>query len=448
LDNWALQLRKFDQEVQQLTDLASIFDINIPEYKTVKLCRKEMRPLKQLWDLIYLIRSRIDEWTKTPWKQVNIELIDQELRQTYLNKELRLLAKECNQWNAYHGIEKDVKNLIASLRSVGEFRNNAIRSRHWEELMKETGVQIHMTNETSLQDLLVLNLHKYEEEVKNIVDKADKEQGMEKILHDLENTWSNMNFHIEKHPRTNVTLVTIDDDILVALDEHQTQLQTLLSSKFISHFIDNVIAWKSQMSTADMVLQLLTDVQRTWSNLEAIFIGTDDIRIQLPEETEAFHRIDKEFKIIAKENEADLNFIRCTNRPGLYDQLEKMKDNLQICQKALEDYLEIKRLAFPRFFFVSGSELLEFLSNGNEPEKVMRLLKKVFDSLNKLDLREDTNGNKLKMAYAMYSDDGERVKFFNDCNLEGAVEIWLSRLLDFHCETIRNWLRVAVTTFE
>ncbi len=48
----------------------------------------------------------------------------------------------------------------------------------------------------------------------------------------------------------------------------------------------------------------------------------------------------------------------------------------------------------------------------------------------------------------MYSDDGERVKFFTDCNLDGAVEIWLSRLLEFHCETIRNWLRVAVTAYE
>jgi dynein heavy chain len=106
-----------------------------------------------------------------------------------------------------------------------------------------------------------------------------------------------MNFHIEKHPRTNVTLVSIDDEILVALDEHQTQLQTLLSSKFISHFIDHVVIWKSRMSTADMVLQLLTDVQRTWSNLEAIFIGTDDIRIQLPQETAAFDTIDQEFKV-------------------------------------------------------------------------------------------------------------------------------------------------------
>ncbi len=47
----------------------------------------------------------------------------------------------------------------------------------------------------------------------------------------------------------------------------------------------------------------------------------------------------------------DLNFIRCTNRPGLYDQLEKMKDNLQICQKALEDYLGNSILSFCIFEF-------------------------------------------------------------------------------------------------
>lgn len=132
-----------------------------------------MRSLKQLWDLIHLIRSRIHEWTETPWKEVNIEIIDQELRQTYLNKELRSLAKECNQWDAYQGVEKDVKNLIASLRSVSEFRNGAIRARHWEELMKETGVQIRMTDETSLKDLLALNLHKYEEEVRIHRDSID-----------------------------------------------------------------------------------------------------------------------------------------------------------------------------------------------------------------------------------------------------------------------------------
>lgn len=40
-----------------------------------------------------------------------------------------------------------------------------------------------MSEDTTLADLLQLNLHKYEDEVRNIVDKAVKESGMEKVGH-------------------------------------------------------------------------------------------------------------------------------------------------------------------------------------------------------------------------------------------------------------------------
>ncbi len=39
-----------------------------------------------------------------------------------------------------------------------------------------------MSDETNLADLLALHLHKFEEEVRNIVDKATKELSMEKTL--------------------------------------------------------------------------------------------------------------------------------------------------------------------------------------------------------------------------------------------------------------------------
>ncbi len=38
---------------------------------------------------------------------------------------------------------------------------------------------------------------------------------------------------------------------------------------------------------------------------------------------------------------------------------------LQVCEKALADYMESKRRAFPRFYFVSTADLLDILSNGN-----------------------------------------------------------------------------------
>ena len=38
------------------------------------------------------------------------------------------------------------------------------------------------------------------------------------------------------------------------------------------------------------------DVQRTWSHLESIFVGSEDIRKQLPIDSERFDNIDNEFK--------------------------------------------------------------------------------------------------------------------------------------------------------
>ena len=45
-----------------------------------------------------------------------------------------------------------------------------------------------------------------------------------------------------------------------------------------------------------------------------------------------------------------------------------------MCEKALAEYLETKRLAFPRFYFVSSADLLDILSKGNQPVEVNSML--------------------------------------------------------------------------
>lgn len=49
----------------------------------------------------------------------------------------------------------------------------------------------------------------------------------------------------------------------------------------------------------------------------------------------------------------------------------------------------------------------------------------------------------------MYAKDGEYVKFDKDCDFKGLqVEVWLKRLLDRHCETIRHNMTEAVMSYE
>ena len=40
----------------------------------------------------------------------------------------------------------------------------------------------------------------------------------------------------------------------------------------------------------------------------------------------------------------------------------------------VQDYLETKRVAFPRFYFVAPADLLDILSKGSNPQLILRFV--------------------------------------------------------------------------
>lgn len=111
-----------------------------------------------------------------------------------------------------------------------------------------------MGSDTTLAELLALSLHECEEEVKNIVDKAVKEMSMEKILRDLDTTWSAMEFEHEIHPRTKCSLLKASEELIETLEDNQVCLQNLITSKFIAHFLEEVSSWQRKLMIADSVI--------------------------------------------------------------------------------------------------------------------------------------------------------------------------------------------------
>lgn len=283
-----------------------------------------------------------------------------------------------------------------------------------------------MDTETTLSELLDLNLHECEEEVKNIVDKAVKEMSMEKILRDLHTTWSVMAFDSETHNRTKCRLLKTSEELIETLEENQVVLQNLITSKFIAHFLEEVSCWQKKLMMADAVISVWFEVQRTWTHLESIFMSSEDIRKQLPEDSDRFDSVDNDFRILMNEMALDTNVIKATNKNGLCERLEGLQQQLVLCEKALAEYLETKRLYFPRFYFVSSADLLDILSIGNQPKLVMKHLTKLFDSIAKLELGLNKDGE--VTAEGMYAKDGEYVKFDASSDCVGPVEVWLDKI--------------------
>ncbi|XP_018058898.1 PREDICTED: dynein heavy chain 9, axonemal [Atta colombica] len=426
LDKINEEILRFEEELKTLHDQTNIFEQQMAEFKQIKFARRDLKLLKNLWDYVNIITSNLDEWKTTFWKKIDVEGMEQECKKFI--RELR-------------------QNMITSLRAVLELQNPAIKDRHWQELMIKTRVKFTMDDKTTLEDLLKLELHKFEKEVKDMVDKAVKEMSMEKVLKELHNTWDTLEFGKETHERTKLSVLNISEEAIEMLEENQVQLQNMLESKYVAYFLDEVTNWQQKLNNADATINAWFRVQRAWMHLESIFIGSEDIRSQLPEETKRFEKIDKDFKDLLKEMVSNLNIIKSTNKPKLLDRLEQLEIQLNICEKALSDYLETKRLAYPRFYFISSADLLDILSNGNNPELVCKHLSKLYDSLAKLQWKIE-EGKPTKHANRMIAKDGEEMALYGTCDCTGKVEIWLNRVTEAMRKSVRHRFSQAVTTYE
>ena len=94
-----------------------------------------------------------------------------------------------------------------------------------------------------------------------------------------------------------------------------------------------------------------------------------------------------------------------------------------------------KRLAFPRFFFVSPADLLDILSNGNNPSKVMVHMPKIISAMDRLELLEEGVRTVAKGMHACVGK--EYVAFTTDLKLMGKVEVYLQDVID----TMRSSLK-------
>lgn len=121
-----------------LYESAGLFEVNVPEFKQLKACRREIGLLKSLWDMIALVKSSFTDWNSTLWSDINVEQMEVDCKKFV--KDIRAMDKEMRAWDTFTGLESTVKNMVTSLRAVGELQNPAIRDRHWQQLMEATKV--------------------------------------------------------------------------------------------------------------------------------------------------------------------------------------------------------------------------------------------------------------------------------------------------------------------
>ncbi len=138
-------------------------------------------------------------------------------------------------------------------------------------------------------------------------------------------------------------------------------------------------------------------------------------------------------------------------REGLVRQLLSVSERLDLCKRALTEFLEGKRRAFPRFYFVSEADLLDILANGASPAKIAPHISKVFPATAGL-AYDEMNPKALPgtrpTASGWVSGVGsETMDFRVPFALDGRVEAYLLVVLDNQRNTVKANLKASLERY-
>lgn len=116
-------------------------------------------------------------------------------------------------------------------------------------------------------------------------------------------------------------------------------------------------------------------------------------------------------------------------------------DELDYVQKRLEDYMETKRRAFPRFYFLSNDELIDILANSQNMDIVQGHLKTCFDNIEKVDIIDEE-------IKALNSGEKEKVPLRRIVKARGQIEIWLDQLQVEMIHTLTGLMKQGLQDYD
>ncbi|KAA0150075.1 hypothetical protein FNF29_05515 [Cafeteria roenbergensis] len=396
----------------------------VAEYDVIEDLQVDLTLKRNLWRALREWDSRVDAWRDTALSAIDADVMGKEV-QGYIKTAVRG-ERGLPGNKAAPKLRAMVEDFQTLVPVVVNLRSEALTSRHWGDIQEALGVELEEGKDYSVGELIEMGVVREASAIGAISTKAVQEAAlMELFRKKVESVWAELEFDLKPYKDTkDVFILGGVDDVFAALDESLVTINTILASRFVG-------AIRGPVEEEQRKLRLLSDTldewltcQRNWMYLETIF-AAEDIKRQLPEESRKFAAVDKSWRTIMRRTNDNPRAIVAGTVKGMKEQLARHNESLDVIQKSLEEYLETKRNAFPRFYFLSDEELLEILAQTRDPQAVQPHLRKCFDALVRLDFGEEEGSTDI---LAMKSPEGEVVELGRNLKARGQVESWLSEV--------------------
>mmetsp|Transcript_1989 Transcript_1989/g.7603 ORF Transcript_1989/g.7603 Transcript_1989/m.7603 type:complete len:4147 (+) Transcript_1989:89-12529(+) len=399
-----------------------------------------LEPYFWIWTLAYNLEKSHKHWTRGSLFQLNPLKVENEVKSMLREaKRLQELFDELGQptqSSVASQLSAQLDVMVTShLGLVHALCNPSLRPRHWEQISRIVGFAIEPDSAWTLSRAVELDVGKHVPNLQVISEAATKEHAIESVLDTMEEEWAPVKLELTPWRQTG-TYVFASGGLAVMkdlVDDHFAKTRVMRNSPHVSPWAQRVADWERWLVSTAQILARWMRLQTAWTYLSPVFASKDMLR-QMPTEGQLFRTVDDMWRRMMQTASEQQSALQVTRDPSLLDRLSDCCRKLEQVQKGLADYLETKRLAFPRFNFVSDGEMLEILVDMRDQVKVQIHLPRCFAGVHRLKQSKGdiASASSEVKSIGMISEHGEVVAFDSTVDgsdlFEGGAEEWFKEV--------------------
>lgn len=244
------------------------------------------------------------------------------------------------------------------------------------------------------------------------------------FVHSVEFKLKSFSFNANSENFTIFTKLEILED---QLHEKISVLTSLIGNPFSDIFEDKIEMINKKIKIMDETIQLIKVTQKKWLSLYSI-MTSDFVKNGKKSEYLKFILIHQKFIGLTDQclKKQIVHFL--LDDQDTIQMLNKLIESLDIIQKNLFEFLELKRIEFPRFYFLGDYDLIEFLGNYQKESSINSVISKFIPASKKIIM----NLKKDKIV-GLVSHLNENFQFENSVEIKQGLQNWL----DFFIEEIK-----------
>ncbi|GIX77254.1 cytoplasmic dynein 1 heavy chain 1 [Caerostris extrusa] len=194
----------------------------------LQVALEELQDLKGVWSELAKIWDQIDQMKEQSWLSVQPRKLRQHL-DSLLNQ-LKELPARLRQYASYEYVKRTLQNFTKVNMLIVELKSDALKERHWKQLMKQLRVNW-VLSDLTLGQVWDIDLQRNEAIIKGVILIAQGEMAFRRILKQVREAWQNYELDLVSY-QNKCRLIKGWDDLFTKVKEHINSVAAMKLSPY------------------------------------------------------------------------------------------------------------------------------------------------------------------------------------------------------------------------